>query len=128
MTAATLKYRTRQLARYGAFGALATAVHYALMAYLLGAGWFPVSASTTGAAAGALVAYAANRRWTFQAEHSRVRLLRFMAVAALGLLFNAVLLATIHGWLIQSIIGAQLLTTGLVFVATFLINLKWSFA
>lgn len=128
MTAATLKYRTRQLARYGAFGALATAVHYTLMAYLFAAGWFPVSASTAGAAAGALVAYAANRKWTFRAEHSNTRLLRFMAVAALGLLFNAILLATIHQWLIQSIIGAQLLTTGLVFVATFLINLKWSFA
>ena len=113
---------------YGVFGALATAVHYALMAYLLGAGWFPVSASTAGAAVGALVAYAANRKWTFRAAHSSARLLRFMAVAALGLLFNAILLATIHQWLIQSIIGAQLLTTGLVFVATFLINLKWSFA
>ena len=128
MTATALKYRTWQLARYGAFGALATAVHYALMAYLLAAGWFPVSASTAGAAVGALVAYAANRKWTFRAEHSSARLLRFMAVAALGLLFNAILLATIHQWLIQSIIGAQLLTTGLVFVATFLINLKWSFA
>jgi len=114
--------------RYGLFGALATAVHYSLMAGLLANGWFPVSASTAGAAAGALVAYAVNRKWTFDASHSTQRMLRFLAVAALGLLMNAILLATIHDGLIQSIMVAQILTTGLVFVATFLINLKWSFA
>lgn len=117
-----------QLLRYALVGGLATGVHYALMAGLLQSGWLPVAASTIGAVVGALVAYAANRRWTFGAEHSSARLLRFMAVAALGVLLNALLLATIHYWLFQSIIVAQLLTTAGVFVATFLINRNWSFA
>ena len=117
-----------KLFSYGAIGALATAVHYGIMAGLISNGWFPVSSSTAGAVAGALIAYHANRQWTFGASHSASRMVRFMAVAAFGLLMNAVLLFTIHSWLIPSIIGAQLLTTLLVFMATFTINLKWSFS
>jgi putative flippase GtrA len=117
-----------QLATYGAIGVLATSVHYLLMATLMNEGWFAVSASTAGAIAGAAVAYVANRKWTFEARHSSTRMLRFMAVAGLGLLLNAILLMTIQSWLIPSIIGAQLLTTLLVFVTTFIINLKWSFS
>lgn len=128
MTAASLKKHAGQLMRYGLAGALATAVHYALMAFLVQLGWYPVSASTAGATCGALVAYMANRSWTFEADHSHRRLIRFLAVAAFGLFLNAILLLTIQHWLIQSIIGAQLMTTGLVFVATFWVNLKWSFA
>lgn len=128
MAPAEFRRHGGQLLRYGLVGSLATGVHYALMAALLRLGWLPVAASTIGAVAGALVAYAANRRWTFAAEHSTVRLLRFMAVAALGVLLNAMLLATIHYCLFQSIIVAQLLTTAGVFVATFLINRNWSFA
>lgn len=122
-----LRRRAGQFARYGVVGALATAAHYLLMAILIRSGWSPVPASTAGASVGALVAYMVNRQWTFEADHSIRRLLRFMAVAALGLLLNASLLLTVHQWLIHSIIGAQLITTGLVFVATFWVNLKWSF-
>lgn len=115
------------MARYAIAGFLATATHYAVMATLFKQGWYPVSASTAGAASGALVAYLINRKWTFGASHTTTRMVRFMAVAALGLLLNASLLVTIHQWLIPSLIGAQLLTTVLVFVATFFINQKWSF-
>lgn len=128
MDTGQIKRYGTQLARYGIFGLLATAIHYALMAWLLAIGWFPVTSSTAGAAAGAILAYAANRKWTFGANHSTTHMLRFMAVAAVGLLLNAILLLAIHHWLIQSIIGAQLLTTGLVFMTSFLVNLKWSFA
>ncbi len=128
MSSSINKNLVSQLASYGAIGVLATAVHYLLMAYLIGDGWVPVYASTIGASAGALVAYFANRIWTFSVSHTSTRMLRFMAVAALGLLMNAIFLVTIQSWLIASIIGAQLVTTLLVFVATFFINLKWSFA
>lgn len=128
MTPVQIKHRARQLALYAMIGVLATAVHYALMAIMLNVGWLPVQASTAGAFFGAVVAYFANRKWTFETDHSTRRMMRFMAVAALGLLMNATGLLVIHQWLIQSIIGAQLLTTALVFMATFLINLKWSFA
>ena len=117
-----------QLATYGAVGVLATSVHYAVMAALMSIGWLPVASSTAGAVAGALVAYAANRKWTFSAQHTTARMLRFMAVAALGLLMNALMLFLLHRFIFSSVVIAQLLTTGLVFVATFFINLHWSFA
>jgi putative flippase GtrA len=116
------------MATYGSVGALATAAHYALMALLLARGLTPLGASTAGAILGAFVAYVANRKFTFQAQHSTARMVRFLLVAALGLFLNGFFLVTIQNWLIGSIIGAQLLTTGLVFVVTFFINLKWSFA
>ena len=120
--------RAAQMARYGAIGALATAAHYALMAALMASGLTPLVSSSAGAVLGAFVAYAANRKFTFRATHSTARMVRFLLVAALGLLLNGFFLVTIHTWLISSIIGAQLLTTALVFVVTFFINLKWSFA
>jgi len=120
--------RTTQLASYGVIGVLATAVHFTVMAGLLRESWMPVSASTAGAIGGALVAYAANRKWTFNARHSSARMLRFMAVAAMGVLLNAVFLTVFQVWSNGSIIAAQLATTALVFFATFVINLKWSFA
>lgn len=117
----------RQLLQYAGAGLLATALHYALMAQLISLGWLPVSASTAGAVAGALLAYFMNRKWTFQAGHSRRRLFRFMAVAALGLLFNAVLLSVIYRWLIPSVPIAQVVTTALVFLLTFFINRHFTF-
>lgn len=127
MSAAEFKRHAAQLGTYGVVGALATTVHYAIMAGLISTRWMPVAASTAGAVGGALVAYMANRVWTFKASHSTRRMLRFMAVAALGLLLNAVFLYIIHYWLTDSLIAAQLATTVLVFVATFVINLRWSF-
>jgi putative flippase GtrA len=106
---------------------VATLTHYAVMALLISKDWFVIPSSTAGAGAGALVAYFANRQWTFEKDHTASRMLRFMAVAAFGLLLNAAFLFTIQHWLIPSIIGAQLLTTLLVFMTTFYINLKWSF-
>lgn len=128
MNAPNQASRMAQLGSYAAVGALATAVHYTIMAALVQTGWLPVAASTAGAVAGALVAYLANRAWTFKASHSTRRMVRFMAVAALGLLLNAVMLYLIHYGLNIAVIAAQLVTTALVFVATFVINLKWSFA
>ena len=123
----TVKLRARQLLSYGLAGVAATSAHYTMMAFLYGKGLTPVAASTAGAVFGALVAYMANRKWTFAVRHSRARLLRFLAVAAMGILFNGILFQAFQYWLISSIIGAQLLTTLLVFVATFYLNLKWSF-
>ena len=120
--------RAGQMTSYGLVGALATAAHYLLMALLLTRGLTALGASTAGAVLGALVAYLANRKFTFHAQHSTTRMVRFIVVATVGLFLNGLLLVTIQSWLISSIIGAQLLTTALVFVATFFINLKWSFA
>ena len=125
--AAMVKKRARQMLSYGLIGMAATSAHYTVMAFAYGRGLTPVTASTAGATFGAVVAYLANRKWTFAVRHSRARMLRFLAVAAMGILFNGLLFQAFQYWLISSIIGAQLLTTLLVFVATFYLNLKWSF-
>jgi len=127
MISPTLKKRGGQLASYGMIGVLATAAHYLVMATLYTQGFSPLVATSFGASLGALVAYIANRKWTFQASNTTARMIRFGLVALLGLVLNGILLVTIQHWLISSITGAQLLTTGLVFVATYFFNLKWSF-
>jgi putative flippase GtrA len=119
--------RSAQLAQYGVIGAMATAVHYALMAVLIHQGFTALTSTTAGATLGAVVAYIANRKWTFKARHTSRRMVRFLLVASFGLFLNGFLLVTIQYWLISSLIIAQLLTTGLVFLVTFFINLKWSF-
>lgn len=122
-----VKQRVKQLLSYGLIGIAATSAHYTVMAFLYGRGLVPVAASTAGAAFGAGVAYLANRKWTFDVRHTRARMLRFGAVAVMAVVINGILLLTFQTWLIHSIISAQLLTTLLVFVATFYLNLKWSF-
>jgi putative flippase GtrA len=123
-----LKTLGRQLSRYGLVGLLATSAHYLLMALLVKTGFSPLVSTTSGALLGAFVAYAANRRWTFEAAHTRTRMIRFLLVAGFGLVLNGALLVTIQSLLIESLPIAQVLTTGLVFLATFFINLKWSFS
>jgi putative flippase GtrA len=117
-----------QLSKYALIGLAATSVHYLIMAVLVQSGWFPVFASTAGAVAGAILAYVANRRFTFSVNHTTSRMVRFMTVALLGLVMNAVLLMIFQIWFIESIVVAQLITTLCVFMTTFFINLVWSFA
>ena len=124
---AILQQRARQLLSYGLIGIAATSAHYTVMAFMYGKGFAPVAASTAGAVFGAVVAYLANRKWTFEVPHSGARMLRFGAVASMAVAINGLLFLAFQNWLTSSIIGAQLLTTLLVFVATFYLNLKWSF-
>ena len=122
-----VEQRARQLLSYGLIGMAATSAHYTVMAFMYGKGFAAVAASTAGAAFGVVVAYLANRKWTFEVRHTRARMLRFVAVASMGVVINGILFLAFQNWLISSIIGAQLLTTALVFLATFYLNLKWSF-
>jgi putative flippase GtrA len=117
-----------KLSSYAAIGIGATAVHYLIMAVLVYSEWVPVFASSVGAVAGAFVAYLANRRWTFSVNHTTSRMVRFMTVALLGLVMNAVMLMIFQIWFTESVVIAQLVTTLCVFVCTFFINLVWSFA
>jgi putative flippase GtrA len=127
MNRSLLAKRSEQLLRYGLIGVLATGAHYSLMALLVKMGLSPLVSTTAGATLGAFVAYAANRKWTFEASHTRARMIRFLLVACFGLILNGFLLVTLLEWLMDSLVFAQLITTGLVFLATFFINLKWSF-
>lgn len=116
--------------RYLAVGALATAVHYALLLFLVErAGQAAAPSAAIGAACGALAAYAGNRRFTFPGPAAHAQAMpRFLAVAACG--------AAAHGAIVWSgteVAGlhyfpSQLVATLAVLCGGFVLNRRWSFA
>ena len=118
-----------QFYRYAGAGAIGTAAQYAVLIALvqfMGAG--VVAASTTGAVAGALINYALNRRFTFASRRAHwVALPRYLAVAGAGIVLNAAVLATLLVIVHLHYLIAQVFATGIVLVAGFLVNRKWTF-
>ena len=118
----------RHFIRYTAVGAVATLTHYLLLiACVELAGWPAFAASGFGAVAGAQVAYAGNRWFTF--EHRGDMLdswPRFQATALLGAVLGmGVVGAAVHLGLHYLL--AQVLATLLSLVITFVINRAWTF-
>lgn len=119
----------RLFVRFAGVGALATSVHYLLLVALVESGLAgPVAATVWGYLAGALVGYAANRRYTFasRVRHS-VGLPRFLIVAAVGLALNATLMAWMTGSLEIHYLVAQVVATVLVLLWNFAANRLWTF-
>jgi putative flippase GtrA len=115
--------------RYCAVGALATAVHYALLvAGVALAGWPAWVCAGIGAIVGAQVAFVGNSRYTFSgAARGAAPWIRFQATAVIGSLVSmAVVAAAVRlGW--HYLLG-QVLATGLALLLTFGINRRWTFA
>lgn len=111
--------------RYGLAGAAGTGVHYGLLFALLGV-IGPLFASTVGAAAGAMLNFMLARDWVFTGrERLRLPLPKFFAVASLGLVVNAAILAV--GLQLLPVLPSQLVATGFVFLAGYGMNNIWSF-
>ena len=115
--------------KYAAVGAIATAVHYAILVGLVEAGALaPQRAAALGAWVGAQVAYAGNAAFTFQdAGASTGGWLRFQVTAVVGAVLSFALVALgvragLHYLL------AQIVATFINLVVTFEINRRWSFA
>lgn len=114
---------TRQFVRFALIGALATAVHYALMFGLIGAaGLAPVAASTCGYGAGALVSYTLNRRFTFAVKPAYAAgLVKFLIAIGVGALINgAILSALTRGGVM--VLLAQIAATALVLLWNFTVS------
>lgn len=118
----------RQFLRYGAVGAVATAVHYLLLVACVEAGGWPAwLASGFGAVAGAQVAYLGNRWFTFAHRGAAsASWPRFQATALMGALLGMAVVA-IGVWLGLYYLLAQMLATVLGLVLTFWINRVWTF-
>jgi putative flippase GtrA len=118
----------RRIVRYTGVGALATGVHYAVLVALVEvAGWAPAWASGAGAVVGAQVAYAGNRRWTF--DHGGpvfASWWRFQATALAGALVGMIVVGAAVRLGLHYVL-AQVLATGLNLMLTFLINRAWTF-
>jgi putative flippase GtrA len=118
----------KRLLRYTLVGAIATAVHYALLALCVEAGRWPAwLASGFGAAVGAQVAYLGNRGFTFAYDGAfGASWLKFQATAALGALLGMFIvgIAVHSGW---HYLVAQVAATVVVLLLTFAVNRLWAF-
>lgn len=118
-----------QFSRFGAVGAIGTTVHYALLIVLVETIHADaVFASIMGAGFGAFINYLLNYRYTFHsARRHRETLPRYLLIAVISLLLNAVLMRLLISDLNFHYLVSQLIATGLVLMFNFLANRHWTF-
>jgi putative flippase GtrA len=119
----------RQLGAFAGVGLAAAAVHYGLLIGLVETGHAgPVPATLAGYVAGGVVSYALNRRLTYASDRAhREALWRFALVAFVGFLLTWLVMQVFTGWLDAPYIPAQLVTTGIVLVWSFLAHKLFTF-
>ena len=119
----------KRFLQYAAVGAVATAVHYAILIGLVeGDLLAPQRAAALGAWIGAQVAFAGNAAFTFRGNGATVGAwLRFQVTAVIGAVLSFALVALgVHLGLHYLL--AQIAATLINVVVTFEINRRWSFA
>ncbi|MGZ5130973.1 MAG: GtrA family protein [Caldimonas sp.] len=119
----------KRFARYASVGAVATSVHYAILAVCVETALLPPAwAAALGAWVGAQIGFAGNALFTFAGVPvTVVAWLRFQAVAVLGAAISfAVVGAGVRVGLHYLL--AQAIATGLALVVTYEVNRRWSFA
>lgn len=114
--------------RYSLIGAVATAVHYALLALVVEvAQWPAYLGSGLGAVVGAQVAFFGNRWFTFaHAGAVAPAWLRFQGTALIGVLLGMAVVGAGVAFGLHYL-AAQVLATLLSLVLTFAINRAWTF-
>jgi putative flippase GtrA len=120
---------SRQVGAFAGVGVVAAVVHYGLLIGLVEGGVAgPVAATLAGYVAGGLVSYALNRRLTYASDRAhREAAWRFALVAAVGFLLTWLFMQVFTGWLGAPYLPAQLVTTGIVLVWSFLAHKLWTF-
>lgn len=121
--------RLTRFVAYACVGAAGTAVQYVVLAALVSTHALDaVAASAIGAAAGAVVNYWLNHRFTFRSDNAhRVAAPRFFVVAAAGIALTGVLMAIFtHGFRMPWL-AAQCVTTACLLALTYTINSAWAF-
>ena len=113
--------------RYVGVGAIATAVHYAVLAACVELGHWPAWwGSGVGAVVGAQVAFFGNRRFTFDHNGAVVPAwLKFMGTAGAGALLGmaVVALGVALGW---HYLAAQVAATLCSLLLTYAVNRAWT--
>ena len=115
--------------RYAAVGAVATAVHYAILAACVEAAVLPPPwAAALGAWVGAQIAFAGNAGFTFAGTPVTLAAwLRFQIVAVLGAVISfSIVAAGVRAGL--HYLFAQAIATLVALFVTYEINRRWSFA
>jgi putative flippase GtrA len=116
---------------YTLAGGIATAVHYAMLLFLVEVFDFAAASSAAlGALCGAAVSYLVNRHVTFHGTAARHQqaVPRFVLIALAGAAINGALVWTGVHVLAWHYLAAQALATILVLALTYRINRSWTFA
>lgn len=119
-----------QFMRFVQVGMLCTGIQYILLAIgVEGLGLGAVAASTLGFLASSAVNYVLNRRYTYASNASHAVLVcRFVAVLAIGLLLNGLVMQLLHGYLHWQYVVAQLVATGATLLWNFSAHRCWTFS
>jgi putative flippase GtrA len=119
----------RRFMRYATVGALATAVHYALLTVVVeGLHWPAWWGSGLGAVVGAQVAFFGNRVFTFAHEGAVwPAWVKFQGTAVVGALVGMAIVAGAVSLGIHYLIG-QVIATLVSLLLTFAINRAWTFS
>jgi putative flippase GtrA len=119
----------RQFSAFFGVGIAAAIVHYGLLVSLVeGYRMEPVRATLVGYVGGGIVSYLLNRRHTYASERPhREAGWRFALVALVGFGLTWAFMALLVRALGAPYIAAQLVTTGLVLVWSFVAHKLWTF-
>ncbi len=119
----------RQVTAFFGVGVVAAITHYGTLIGLVETGLMRVIPATLlGYVLGGIVSYALNRMMTFEATRSHAQAgWRFAVVAGVGFGLTWLLMSLIHGRWGVPYLAAQVLTTGVVLVWSFLAHKYWSF-
>jgi putative flippase GtrA len=119
----------RQFLAFFGVGVVAAIVHYGVLIGLVEVLRFaPVPATLAGYVAGGIVSYILNRAFTYEAQRGHAEAgWRFAVVATVGFGLTFLLMSLLHGALGWHYLVAQVATTGVVLVWSFLAHKYWSF-
>lgn len=122
----------RRFLMYAAVGAAGTAGHYAFLITAVSLGMLaPVPASVVGALVGAVINFVLNAAVTFRG-HAQSHLAwhtaaRFFATASVAAAVNGAAMSVLVNGLRLDYRLAQVLVTGSLLCATFVVNSLWTF-
>ena len=119
----------REIRAFAAVGLVSALVHYGLLIGLReGAGWQAVPATLVGYVFGGIVSYLLNRRLTFLSGRAHGEAVwRFALVAGVGFGLTWLAMGLLVDHWQAPYLPAQVLTTGLVLVWSFVANKFWTF-
>lgn len=104
--------------RFGTVGLITTALDITLFTALTSGGLRPAFANLLSYSCGIAVSYMLNRSWTFRAEGSTERVVKFVALMLAGLLLSTVLVSLLAMVLPAPI--AKVLSVPVIFVYNYL--------
>ena len=115
--------------KFAGVGSIGTAAHYATVFVLVDAvGVAAVAASSAGFLVGGLINYLFNYKFTFRSRQSHASTApRFFGIALVGFFLNGAAMF----WFVNQVglyyLLAQIITTGIILIWTFLANYYWTF-